>query len=282
MKLHHSTGAIAFLLATPLVTSLSVGIAPSSAATIAGSAAAVTIDNFSHAPTDTGTSTNTNAETIANNGAVMSKVKAEAFFISNCHELLAANLSQSAVIGSGNNYSGFAQSQAAVIGDFSIDAEETFSFTFQTFLALLTSVNNPQSERARANGSISFGVINTVTNILLDSFQFAIGLDSSSGFYADAFVSNSFRPTQINFNFLAQENAAASLLYTSGVYSRTFNSATNLRLVELKNNIAETEAEAEAEAVPEPSTVLGTAIFLGLFVRQRKHKKTMSEVKSKV
>ncbi|MEG4817294.1 PEP-CTERM sorting domain-containing protein [Microcoleus sp. K5-D4] len=280
MKLHHSTGAIAFLLATPLVTSLSIGIAPSIAATIAGSAAGVTIDNFSHTPTDTGTSTNTNAETIANSGAVISQAKAEAVFISNCHELLAENLSQSEVIGSGNNYSGLAQSQAAVIGDFFIDAEETFSFNFQTFLALLTSVDNPQSERARANGSISFWVINTVTNILLDSFQFASGLDSSGGIYANTLVSNSFKPTQINFNFLAQENAAASLLYTSGVYSRKFNSATNLTLVEVKNNIA--KAEAEAEAVPEPSTVLGTAIFLGLFVRQRKHKKERSEVKSKV
>ena len=282
MKLHHSSGAIAFLLATPLVTSLSVGIAPSRAATIAGSAAEVTIDNFSHTPTDRGTSTNTNTQAIANSGAVISQANAEAFFISNCHELLAANLSQSEVIGSGNNYSGLAQSQATVIGDFFIDSEETFSFSFQTFLALLTSVDNPQSERARANGSISFWVINTVTNILLDSFQFAIGLDSSSGFYANAFVSNSFKPTQINFNFLAEGSAAASLLYTSGVYSRTFNNATNLRLVEVKNNIAKTEAEAEAEAVPEPSTVLGTAIFLGLFFRHKKHNKKMSEVKSKV
>ncbi|MEG4119263.1 PEP-CTERM sorting domain-containing protein [Microcoleus sp. N9_B4] len=276
MKFHHSSGAIAFLLATPLVTSLSVGIAPSSAATIASSAAAVTIDNFSHTPTDTGTSTNTNTQAITNSGAVISQANAEAFFISNCHELLAANLSQSEVIGSGNNYSGLAQSQAAVIGEFFIDAEETFSFNFQTFLALLTSVDNPQSERARANGSISFLVINTVTNILLDSFQFAIGLDSSSGFYANALVSNSFKPTQINFNFLADGSAATSLLYTSGVYSRTFNSATNLTVVEVKNNIA------EAEAVPEPSTVLGTALFLGLFLRQRQHKKKMSEVKSKV
>lgn len=276
MKFHHSSGAIAFLLATPLVTSLSVGIAPSSAATIASSAAAVTIDNFSHTPTDTGTSTNTNTQAITNSGAVISQANAEAFFISNCHDLLAANLSQSEVIGSGNNYSGLAQSQAAVIGEFFIDAEETFSFNFQTFLALLTSVDNPQSERARANGSISFLVINTVTNILLDSFQFAIGLDSSSGFYANALVSNSFKPTQINFNFLADGSAATSLLYTSGVYSRTFNSATNLTVVEVKNNIA------EAEAVPEPSTVLGTALFLGLFLRQRQHKKKMSEVKSKV
>ncbi|MEP6498984.1 hypothetical protein [Microcoleus vaginatus] len=166
MKLNHSTGALAFLLATPLVTGLTVGIAPSSAAIIAGSAAAVTIDKFSHRPTDTGTFTNTYTQTIANSGSVISEATADAVFISNCHELLAANLSQSKVQGDGNNYSGLAQSQAEVIGDFDIDAEDTFSFNFQTFLALLTSVDNRQAERGSARGGISFLLINTVTNIL--------------------------------------------------------------------------------------------------------------------
>ena len=77
---------------------------------------------------------------------------------------------------------------------------------------------------------------------------------------------------------MAEGSAAKSLLYPSGVYSRTFDSPTNLRLVEVKNNIA----EAEAEAVPEPSTLLGTAIFLGLFVRRRKLNNKFSQVKSKV
>lgn len=285
MKLNHSTRAIlfegfanAFLLATPLVTSLTVGIAPSSAATIAGSAAEVSINNFSHRPTDTGTSTNTNTATIANSGVVISKANADAVFISNCHELLAANLSKSEVAGSGSSYYGLAQSQATVIGDFDIDAQETFFFNFQTVLNLLTSVENRQSERASASGSLSFWLIDTIANILLDSFQLASSLDSSGGVSLSVSASNSFNPTAINFNFLAEGSAAKSLLYTSGVYSRTFDSATNLRLVEVKNNIA----EAEAEPVPEPTTILGTAIFLGLFARRRKLKNKLSEVKSKV
>ena len=285
MKLNHSTRAIlfegfanAFLLATPLVTSLTVGIAPSSAATIAGSVAEVSINNFSHRPTDTGTSTNTNTATIANSGVVISQANADAVFISNCHELLAANLSKSEVAGSGSSYYGLAQSQATVIGDFDIDAKETFSFNFQTVLNLLTSVENRQSERASASGSLSFWLIDTIANILLDSFQLASSLDSSGGVSLSVSASNSFNPTAINFNFLAEGSAAKSLLYTSGVYSRTFDSATNLRLVEVKNNIA----EAEAEAVPEPSTILGTAIFLGLFVRGRKLNNKLSEAKLKV
>ncbi len=282
MKLNHSTRAIAFLLVTPLVTSLTVGIA--NAATIAGSAAEVSINNFSQRPTETGTSTNTNTQTIANSGFVISEAKADAVFISNCHELLAANLSKSEVAGSGSNYAGLAQSQATVIGDFDIDAQETFSFNFQTVLNLLTSVDNRQSERASASGNIFFWLINTVTNILLDSFQLASSLDSSSGLSLNLSASNNFTPTNINLNFLTQGSATSMRFYTSGVYSRTFESGTNLRLVEVKNNIAVAKSElvSEAEAVPEPTTILGTIMFLGFIAKGRKLKNKLSEITSKI
>jgi hypothetical protein len=276
MKLKHSTGAIVFLLATPLVSGLTVGIGPSSAAIIAGSAVEVTIDNFSHRPNGNGTFTNTYTRTTANSGSVISQANAEAVVISKAHVWVAANLSESKVQGDGNNYSGLAQSQAIVIGDFDIDAQETFSFNFHTVLDLLTSVDNRQSERASASVSIYFGLIDIITNILLDSFQLASGLDSSTGLYLDLFGSNSFNPTTINLDFMPEGSGAKSLLYTSGGYSRTFDSATNLRLVEVNNNMA------EAEAVPEPSTLLGTAIFLGLFVKRRKLNNKLSPVNSKV
>lgn len=286
MKFNQSTGAIAFLLATPLVTSLSVGVAPSRAATIAGSAAAVTIDNFSHRPTEIGTFTNTYTQTIADSGSVISEATADAVFISNCHELLAANLSQSEVIGSGNNYSGLAQSQAAVIGDFSINAQETFSFTVQTLLHLFTSVSNSQLERASAQGSISFSLIDTVSNILLESFEFGIGVHSFKApeLSLSYNLAGNFNPTQINFGFLAQGNTQSVSLYTSGVYSRTFDRTTNLRLLEVKNNMAVAQGQPilEGEPVPEPTTILGTAIFFGFLAKGRKLKNQFSQVKSKV
>jgi hypothetical protein len=278
VKINHGIGSIAFLFATPLLTGLSVDIAPSSAAIIAGSAAEVSIDNFSHRPTETGTSTNTNTLAIANQGAVISEANAGAVFLSNCQQLLATNLSQSKVQGDGSNYAGLAQSQAAILGDFSIDAKETFSFTFQTIVNLLTSVDNPQSERASAWGNISFSLIDTVSNILLDSFEIDGSLQSFKFPNLSLSHSNSFHPTKINFDFLDRGSETSMSLYTSGVYSRTFDSATSLRLVEVKNNLA----AAEAEPVPEPTTVLGTAMFLGLLAKGRKLKTKLSEVKSKV
>ena len=276
MKLKHSTGAIAFLLATPLVTGLTVGIAPSSAAIIAGSAATVSLDNFSHTPKGNGTVTDAYTNTTANNGLVISEAMAEAVFISNDQGLWTGNYSQSKVEGEGNNYAGFAKTQAIVLGDFDIEAGETFSFNLQTALDLLTSIDNRESERASASGSISFSFINTVTNIMLDSFQIASGLSSSSGHYLNFSPSNSFNPTVINFNLITEGSVVYSSLSTSGAYSRRFDSATSLRLVEVNNNIA------EAEAVPEPSTLLGSAIFLGLFVKRRKLNNKLSPVKSKV
>lgn len=270
MKLNHSIGSIAFLFATPLVTSLSVGIAPSSAAIIAGSAAEVAIDNLSHRPIDTDTSTNTNTRAIANQGVVISEANAEAVFISNCRQLLAQNLSESTVQGDGRKYYGLAESQASVVGDFSINAQQTFSFSFQTVLNLLTSVDNPDSEGASTFGSISFSLIDTVSNVLLDSFEIAQSLYSFQRGDLSLSYSDGFNPTTINFGFLAEGNTKQSALYTSGVYSRTFDSATNLRLVEVKKNIA------EAEAVPEPSTILGTTLFLGWLTRRRKLKNKLS------
>jgi hypothetical protein len=274
VKFNHRIGSIAFLFATPLVTGLSVGIAPSSAAIIAGSVAEVAIDNFSHRPTNTATSAKTYTQIIANKGAVISKANADAVFISNYQQLLAANFSESTVKGSSSEYSGLAKSQASILGDFSIDTKETFSFNFQTVLHFFTSVDNRQSERASARGNISFALLDTVSNILLDSFEIGSSLYSFKRGDLSLSYSDSFNPTAINLGFLSQGYTKESLLSTSGVYSRTFDSATNLRLVEVKNNIA--EAEAEAEAVPEPSTIVGTAIFLGWLARSRKLKNKVS------
>lgn len=274
MKINHSIGSIAFLLSTPLVTGLSIGIAPSSAAIIAGSAAEVSMDNFSHRPTDTGTFANTNTLAIANKGVVTSEANANAVFVSNCQQLFAANLSESIVKGEGSEYSGLAQSQAAVIGDFSVNAKETFSFTVQAILNLFTYVDSPESERASAKGSISFSLIDTVSNILLDSFQIGFGLYSFKGpdLSLSYNLAGNFNPTQVSFGFLNQSNTKSLNLYTSGVYSRTFNNATNIRLVEVKNNLVLAEAQAvrEAEPVPEPTTILGTAMFFGFLAKGKK------------
>lgn len=272
MRFKQNVGSIALLFVAPLATGLSAGIAPSSAATLANSAAEVTIDNFSHRPGDTGTSAITDTDTTSFDGLAIAEANANAAFIVNCQQLLAQNLSETKVSGGGDRYSGLAQSQASVIGDFSLGAEETFSFTFQAILHSLISVDNPESELASASGKISFWVIDTVTSILLDSFELVSGLHSANGILLNVSGTEGFQDTKINFSPPSEASVTQSLLSASGVYARTFNSATQLRLVEVKNNIA----EAAAEPVPEPSAILGTAMFLGLLFKSRKFKHKLS------
>jgi hypothetical protein len=268
MKIQQNIGSISLLFVAPLATGLSAGIAPSNAATLASSTAEVAIDNFSHRPEDTGRFTGTDTQTISNRGLAIAEADANAAFIVNCHQLLAQNLSESKVSGAGDWYSGAAQSQASVRGDFSIGAEENFSFAFQAVLHSLISVDNPRSETASARGQISFLLIDAVTSILLDSFELVSSLDSTNGILLNVSGSDGFHPTKINFDLLSEGSATKSILYASGVYSRTFNSDTQLRLVEVKNNIA----EVAAEPVPEPSSIVGTLMFLGWLLGGRKLK----------
>ena len=268
MKISQNIGSLALLFVAPLATNLTANIAPSSAATIANSTAEVAIDKFSHRPADTGTSSITNTQTISLDGLATAAANANAAFIVNCQQLLAQNLSETQVSGGGELYAGAAKSQASVRGDFSIGAEETFSFAFQAVLHSLISVDRPESERASASGKISFWLIDTVTSILLDSFELVSGLDSANGPHLNISGFGGFGPKKINFGLLSEGNEIKSVLYASGVYSRTFNSDTKLRLVEVKNNIA----EAAAEPVPEPSTIFGTVMFFGLLFKARKLK----------
>lgn len=268
MKIQQNMGSIALLLVAPLATGLSAGIAPSNAATLANSAAEVTIDNFSHRPWDTGTLSVTNTDTVSFDGFAIAEANANAVFIANCQQLLAQNLSESIVSGGGDRYAGVAQSQASVIGNFDIGVQETFSFAFQAVLHSLISVDRPESERASTSGQISFWLIDTVTSILLDSFELVSGLHSANGILLNVSGTDGFYPQTINFGFLSEGSATQSVLYASGVYARTFNSPTQLRLVEVKNNIA----EVAAEPVPEPSTIFGSLMFLGLLFKSRKLK----------
>ncbi|MCU0546453.1 MAG: PEP-CTERM sorting domain-containing protein [Oscillatoriaceae cyanobacterium Prado104] len=272
-KVKQNIGSIALLFVAPLATGLSAGVAPSNAATLANSAAEVAIDNFSHRPGDTGRSSVTDTDTVSFDGLAIAEANANAVFIANCHQLLAQNISESQVSGAGNLYAGLAQSQASVIGDFAIAAEETFSFAFQAILHSLISVDNPESERASATGKISFLVIDTVTSILLDSFELVSGLHSANGILLNVSGTAGFQPNNINFDLLSEGSPTKSILDASGVYSRTFNRETKLRLLEVKNNIA----EVAAEPVPEPSTILGTAMFFGLLFKSRKLKQQKTQ-----
>ena len=235
---------------------------PSLAATLGNSEATVKINDFSHDPSDVLILAQTYSNAVASNGSVVAEAD-NALTVGN-DPFFAKNISFSRTNGDGSEYSGLAQSTAAIIGyNFLIDKGETFSFNFKAALNLETSIDNPQFESANATGNISFKLYET-SNLdnwmLLDSFTLSGNLATmSNNDYLNYENSNSFTlnpsKTALETSFGEQQETAQAS--TQGIFSRTFDVLSNLTLVEAKTNQAEINANRGSVSVPEPSNMLG-------------------------
>ena len=254
------------LFATPLATSCAIAVSPSFAATLSFSAAGLGINNLSHKPLETSTFTNAQTLAITEDGLVAANATASAVFqvYPSLKPSLAYNLSTSIAFGEGSSYFGLSQSVAAIAGyDFGVKSGETFSFDFAGFLALQTSIDNPRSERASARGSISLQLYDSSDKENwkpLDFFTIS-GLLNTSGsgdYFGYSHSQNiAFNPAFTSFGGAfggRQESFAASLF---GNFSRTFNTSTNLTLLEVKEN----QVTVESEPVPEPSSIIASLLF---------------------
>ena len=250
-------------IVTPVVASLALTTSPTNAATLASSAARVNLDNFSHAPTDISTLTDTRTNTIATNGEVTADAKAEAYFTANPFGTTEANnYSWSQTEGDGRRYVGLAESFAAIIGyDFIVEAGDTFDFDFMGFLDLETSMDNLPGEYATAEGMVSWELYdstNPANWVLLDSFLLSGILDTLGESDAldyqktDSFTLNP-SDTSLETDFVGQEELAKAVI--NGSYSKTFDGLTKLILVEAKTN------QAQVQAVPESSSLLGLLVL---------------------
>lgn len=255
------------LFATPLVTSYAIAVSPTFAATLSLSAAALEINNLSHKPLATSTFTNTQTLAIAENGLVAANANADAVFkvYPSIKPSLVYNSSTSIAVGEGSSYFGLAQSVAAIAGyDFGVKAGETFSFDFAGFLALQTSIDNQWSERASARGKISLQLYDSSDKNNwkpLDCFTISGLLKTSDigDYFGYSHSENiAFNPQFTSFGGAfggRQESLEASLF---GNFSRTFNTSTNLTLLEVKEN----QVTVESEPVPEPSSIIASLLFL--------------------
>jgi hypothetical protein len=241
--------------AVPLV--LTLGATPTIAATLASSEATVTISNFSHNPLDPLVITDTFTNTFATDGSVNADADAVANFVTN-PPASAFNSSFSSADGVGNNYSGTADSFAGVVGNFSVNSGETFSFNFDADLNLNTSIDNPQTENAIASGKVSFAIYDTsnLDNwVLLDSLTISGNITSTDNdflsFETGTGSQLNLSNISLNTNFSNRQESANA--FTQGNFSHTFDRLTNLTLVEFKEN-------RSSVAVPEPSIIFGTIL----------------------
>ncbi|PZV20504.1 MAG: hypothetical protein DCF21_04715 [Leptolyngbya sp.] len=250
---------------------------PAQAATFSGVNVGIRFDNFSHPALSTETNAFTDTLAISSGGSVLALSDAEAVFISGLEagtETTASNFIVSHAAGSGGNYFGLAQSEASLVGNFALAAQETFSFSFDGFLGLATAVDNATYESAFALGFLGFSVLGNSghadsPSLLLDQLGLLATLDTPGT--QDVFDTNLFAlflagdTGNIVINSLNLERQTGGLeefryVEFSGRYSRTFDEDTLVSLVETKAGVA------EVQQVPAPSLLWGLMAYGGLGV----------------
>jgi hypothetical protein len=173
----------------------------------------------------------------------------------------------SEAFGDQDNFFGFAQSEASVIGEFLLNpapnSTESFSFDFTAFFNLATS-----GEKSTAAADISLVVLggtdpNPANQTVFDFFSVSGELntlgedDLFSVDASDNFTLNTFLPSG-DFGVDIEEESAD--LLAMGSYQRQFDRPTYLTFVETKETKATVQASTQ---VPEPASTLALVIFGG-------------------
>ncbi|NEU76877.1 hypothetical protein PI95_031360 [Hassallia byssoidea VB512170] len=281
-----------FLLVTPLIATSSLVTSPSQAATLALSQGEFYLKNFSLDPEVTATVNNANTSTIANDGEVSATNNANIDFILEPPKVINKSLSQA--FGENKNYLGLANADGKVLGNFFVDAGESFSVDFTAFLDLETSRDEP-AENAKASADISFLLFDT-TDIaeqnLLDDFFTQLLSDTTPNIKktpldflsltanVNSFNDKDFITSQKSENFTLSNqdtqfnfggNAEFATALFEGSLKRSFATPTNLTFIQVRRSQVKV-------SVPEPSTS-PALLFLSALVAvatKAKLKKTTS------
>jgi hypothetical protein len=249
------------LLLIPLISTF-VG-APCLAVTIASSEAGFRLQNFSSNPLNVNTSAFSITFTQAEKSVSFADGDANAFFT--MIEPFAISETRSFTRGQGNNFFGLADSQTELLGTFLVDSNENFSFDFDGFLDISTSIESPPSGEATAAATISWLLIDTTQDSepkIVDFFDIFAQLDTLGN--NDMFISpQSSDNVTLDFlnsdsNIGATENMEFITTEFAGSLITSFSRPTSLSLLEIQNSFA------VVEKTPEFTSIL--SIFsLGLF-----------------
>jgi hypothetical protein len=261
-------------LVTPLIATSSLVTSPAQAATLASSEGEFSLINFSLDPDVTATRNNANISTIAKGGEVSATNNANIDFFDDPSEVI--NTSFSEASGKNKDYLGLANAEGKVLGNFFVDAGQSFSVDFTAFLDLQTSIDEP-AENAKANADISFLLFDTTDitdpNLLDDFFDQVLSNPTSKikktplDFFSLTANVNSFNDQDFitsrksdyitlsnqdtQFNFGGNTEFATALF--EGSLKRSFATPTNLTFIQVRR----TQVKV---SVPEPST--STALLL--------------------
>ena len=134
-------------------------------------------------------------------------------------------------------YQALANSQGTIVGSFSVDAQESFSFDFSTSLDVAAKTSNPNSEFAEALGESTFVLLNAQTTEIVDYFTVSGGVVTTED--NDFFLLNhtdnvNLRTSNSDYNFGGTAESISG--FYQGSYEYTPRAQTDLVLAELNTS----------------------------------------------
>ena len=200
-----------------------------------------TLFNFSQ---ESGNSlTNSETQTLADEGVVTAIADAQALFLDDPSFAFLSNISQ--VLGEDGTYVGTARSDASVISTYDINGHQPFSFEFSTSLFLDSKeIENPRSERSKALLNTSFLILDIScpeSPHLLDYFTVSARLNSSrkkgnaKWYFSEGFSLISESKVK---NIDGDDDVDFVQADLFGLYSRYFSPGTQLAIVKVENSYA--------------------------------------------
>ncbi len=202
--------------------------------------------NYSHSPSETLTDSQT--ETLVTDGIGFAIADAQAIFLEDAN--LSFLFADSNANGNGT-YTGTSKSKSQVVANFSIGANQTFSFDFSVNLALTAKeIENSHTEYNQANSKSTFLVLDTTNPDcpkVLDYFGTKGKLISSEQ-VANLKVGGSRNVAILNGEQISDLDGNNGLdeVYsnTVGSYQKTFSSNTNITIVEINTSAVQVAGDS--------------------------------------
>jgi hypothetical protein len=224
------------------------------AATLSLSESTLNLSNFNQSPQDTASSTIANTFAEGNQANAFST--ASATFLA-APPVSASNNSASLASGQGNFYSGLGQNQAQNLGSFSVGANQSLSFNFESSLILRAATDNPSFEGARSTGNLFFLVSDSTSQNVYSSFgAFGNVATQDNNDFLNFQIGNGVTlagtPTTQTVFGGSQESAQTT---ANGSFAYFFEKPTTVNL------LAFTNGQADVQAVPENPNPIAFVLF---------------------
>ncbi len=206
------------------------------AASFTNSKLSANFNNFQIAPIDPSADSQRNAVAISGTGVATANGDGTLDFVIDGANTFLNKDFQTTASGNNGSYFGIGNTSSNAIGNFLVDANQSFGFNFQTALDLISRVDTPDDGSTETFGDISFRLLDEDTQNTVSAFRLASNintnlLDGIENDFLNPQATSNLRFTQVDNLSSFNSNNEFARSNITGSFQQVFDRPTRLRLV---------------------------------------------------